>query len=386
MRGMLQKLLAVGFSTAVLVAAGCGEKPKPAERAKVPVVIATVEQKTVPLQLRAIGNVEALSNVAIKAQVSGQLTGVHFREGQDVKKGALLFTIDRRPFEAELSRAEATLAKDQAEAANARSMAARADKLFEEGVMAREQRDQLVAAGEAAQATVRADQAAVENAKVNLSYTTIESPLNGRTGTLMVHPGNLVKENDAGSVLTTINQISPIYVNFSVPERYLPEVKRFMAAGKIRVDAMAPDEEKPIAQGTVNFIDNAVDPATGTIKVKAAFENNDRRLWPGQFVDVVLTLMRQPNAITIPSVAVQTGQDGQYVYVVKSDSTVENRNIDVARTFGDESIIESGLQPGERVVTDGQLRLAPGTSVEIKPGLPASVDGVMSSESGSGGE
>lgn len=386
MKGMLEKLLAVGFSTGVLVAAGCGEKPKAAERVGVPVVIATVEQKTVPLQLRAIGNVEALSNVAIKAQVSGELTGVHFREGQDVKKGTLLFTIDRRPLEAELSRAEATLAKDEAEAANARSMAARADRLFEEGVIAREQRDQLMAAAEAAQATVRADRAAVQNAKVSLSYTSIYSPLNGRTGTLMVHPGNLVKENDDSSVLTTINQISPIYVNFAVPERYLPELKRFMAAGRIRVDALPPHESKPLAQGVISFIDNAVDPTTGTIKVKATFENSDRRLWPGQFVDVVLTLTQQPNAITIPSVAVQTGQQGQYVYVVKSDSTVENRNIDVERTFGEESIVEKGLQPGERVVTDGQLRLQPGAQVEIKPGVPASLDGVISSESGSGGE
>src|SRR5262249_10022681 len=189
------------LSVSAVIAAGCGDKPKTAERETVPVVISTVAQKTVPLQLRAIGNVEALSNVAIKTQISGELTGVHFREGQDVRKGTLLFSIDPRPFEAELSRAEAMLAKDEADAANAKSMAARADKLFDEGVMAREQRDQLAAAAEASQATVRADRAAVENAKLSLSYTSIYAPLTGRTGTLLVHTGNLVKENDASSVL-----------------------------------------------------------------------------------------------------------------------------------------------------------------------------------------
>lgn len=381
-----QPRLFILLAASALLAVGCGDKPKAAEREAVPVVISTVEQKTVPLQIRAIGNVEALSNVAIKTQISGELTGVHFREGQDVKKGTLLFTIDRRPFAAELSRAEATLAKDEAAAANARSMAARAEKLFDEGVMAREQRDQLSAAAESAQATVRADQAAVENAKLSLSYTSIYSPLNGRTGTLLVHVGNLVKENDTNSVLTTINQISPIYVNFALPERYLPELKRFIAAGKIRVQAMPPHEDKPLGQGVVTFIDNAVDATTGTIKVKATFENGDHELWPGQFVDVLLTLMQQPNAITIPSVAVQTGQQGQYVYVVKSDSTVENRNINVVRTYGQESIIEKGLQPGERVVTDGQLRLQPGARVEIKTGLPASVNSEASAAGGSGGE
>jgi membrane fusion protein, multidrug efflux system len=380
--------LFIVISAAVTFATGCGDdKPKAAERETVPVVISTVAQKTVPLQLRAIGNVEALTNVSIKTQISGELRGVHFREGQDVKKGTLLFTIDRRPFEAELSRAEATLAKDEAEAANAKSMAARADKLFDEGVMAREQRDQLASAAESAQATVRADRAAVENARLSLSYTSIYSPITGRTGNLLVHAGNLVKENDTSSVLTTINQISPIYVNFALPERYLPELKKFVAAGKVRVDAMPPHENTPLGQGVVTFIDNAVDATTGTIKVKATFENGDHQLWPGQFVDVVLTLMQQSNAITIPSVAVQTGQQGQYVYVVKSDSTVENRNINVVRTFGQESIIEKGLQPGERVVTDGQLRLQPGARVEIKSGLPASVNGLSSpSDSASGAE
>jgi len=382
-----KRWLAAWACAGSLLLSGCEDQPKAAAREALPVVVANVEQKTVPLQLRAIGNVEALSNVAIKAQISGELTGVHFREGQEVRKGELLFTLDRRPVEADLRRAEATLAKDEAEAANARSTAARAEKLFGEGVMAREQRDQLVAAGEASEAVVRADKAAVENAKLSLAYTTIYSPLTGRTGTLKVHAGNLVKANDDASVLTTINQISPIYVNFALPERHLPELKKFVVAGKVRVDAMPPHQETPLGQGVVTFIDNAVDATTGTIKVKATFANDDRQLWPGQFVDVVLTLMQQPNAITIPSVAVQTGQQGQYVYVVKSDSTVENRTINVVRTFGQESIIEKGLQPGERVVTDGQLRLHPGARVEIKSGLPASVNGLSSpSDNASGGQ
>jgi multidrug efflux system membrane fusion protein len=375
MRRMLEKLLAVGCATALLAVAGCSEKPK-AERSALPVVVATAEQKDVPLQLRAIGNVEALSSIAIKAQIDGELTGVHFREGQDVKKGAMLFTIERRPLEAELRRAEATLAKDEAEAANARSSAARAEKLFAEGVMAREQRDQLVAAAEATEAVVRADKAAVETARVNLSYARIAAPISGRTGTLRVHAGNLVKANDDASILTTINQISPIYVNFAIPEAHLQDLKGFMARGTLRVVAMPPHEDDPMGQGTVTFVDNAVDPTTGTIKLKATFENNDRRLWPGQFVDVVLTLTTQPDAITVPSVAVQTGQQGQYVYVIKSDSTVEDRPVSVARTFEQESIIEKGLAAGERVVTDGQLRLQPGAKVEIKSGLPANVIGL----------
>jgi multidrug efflux system membrane fusion protein len=383
MRRMLRTLLTVSLSTGTLLIAGCGEKPKP-ELSALPVVVATVEQKDVPLQLRAIGNVEALSSVAIKAQIDGELTAVHFREGQDVKKGALLFTIERRPLEAELRRAEATLAKDEAEAANARSSAARAEKLFAEGVMAREQRDQLVAAADATEAVVRADRAAVETARVNLGYARIAAPISGRTGTLRVHAGNLVKANDETSVLTTINQISPIYVNFAIPEIHLQEIKRFMARGRLRVQAMPPHEETAIAQGTVSFVDNAVDPTTGTIKLKATFENEDRRLWPGQFVDVVLTLTTQPDAITIPSVAVQTGQQGQYVYVVKSDSTVEDRQVSVLRTFEQESIIEKGLTAGERVVTDGQLRLQPGAKVEIKSGLPANVIGLPPA-SGNGG-
>jgi multidrug efflux system membrane fusion protein len=383
MRRMLEKLLAVGLSTGILLVAACGEKPR-AESAAVPVVVATVEQKDVPLELRAIGNVEALSSVAIKAQIDGELTGVHFREGQDVKKGALLFTIERRPVEAELRRAEATLAKDEAEAANARSSAARAEKLFEEGVMAREQRDQLVSAAEATDAVVRADRAAVETARVNLGYARIAAPISGRTGTLRVHAGNLVKANDDASVLTTINQISPIYVNFAVPETYLSDLKGYMAKGRIRVNAMPPKQETPLAQGTVTFIDNAVDPTTGMIKLKASFDNNDRKLWPGQFVDVVLTLAVEANAVTVPSAAVQTGQQGQYVYVIKSDSTVENRNVAVARTYEQDSIITKGLEAGERVVTDGQVRLQPGAKVEIKSGLPANVIGLPPA-SGNGG-
>jgi membrane fusion protein, multidrug efflux system len=379
------KRLVVYFSAGMLMVAGCGEKPK-AERPSIPVVVAAAWQKDVPLQLRAIGNVEALSSVAIKAQIDGELTGVHFREGQEVKKGAPLFTIERRPFQAALRRAEATLAKDEAEAANARTSAVRAEKLFAEGVMAREQRDQLVAAAEATEAVVRADKAAVETAKVDLGYATISAPISGRTGTLRVHAGNLVKANDEASILTTINQISPIYVNFAVPEAFLPELKRFLARGKIRVAATPPQEQAPIGQGTVTFVDNAVDPTTGTIKLKATFENADRRLWPGQFVDVVLTLTTQPDAITIPSVAVQTGQRGPYVYVVKSDSTVEDRAVSVARTFEQESIIEKGLEAGERVVTDGQVRLQPGAKVEIKSGLPASVIGTPPGSGSTRGE
>ena len=347
-----------------LLLAGCGQKQAPAVREAIPVMATTVAQKDVPLQVKAIGTVEAYSTVAVRSNVTGEITDVHFTEGQDVKKGQLIFTIDRRPFEAALNQAQANLARDIAQANNAQTQAERYTHLVQQGVVSRDQADSYRTAAETARAVVEADKAAVERAQVELSYCSIFAPINGRTGNLMIHQGNLVKANDT-PVMVSINQVAPIYVTFAIPEQNLADVKKYMAAGKLKVAAVIPNDARP-AEGQLSFVDNTVDTATGTIKLKGTFANDDRRLWPGQFVDAVLTLTTQPNALVVPSQAVQTGQQGQFVFVIKPDLTVESRPVTVGRSVENQSIILAGLQAGERVVTDGQLRLVPGAKVEIK--------------------
>jgi multidrug efflux system membrane fusion protein len=341
--------------------------------ASVPVTVAVAQQKDVPLQLNAIGTVEPYNTVGIKSQVNGAITSVNFKEGQDVKKGQLLFTIDRRPMEADLRRAEATLAKDSATAANDRAQAERYAALFKQGVVASQQADQMMAQANASEALVKADQAAVQNARVQLQYTSIYSPITGRTGNLMVQFGNVVKANPDNPIVT-IHQIEPTYVTFTIPEQFLGEVKRYMGNRKLGVTAAIPNDPAP-ATGTLTFIDNAVDKQTGTIKLKGTFVNSDRRLWPGQFANVTLTLAVQPNAITVPNEAVQTGQQGQFVFVIKDDNTAEVRQVTVARTIGNQSVIASGVQPGDKVVTDGQLRLVAGAKVEIRNSGPGPAPG-----------
>ena len=332
----------------------------------VPVLVATVEQKAVPLQLKAIGAVEAYSNVSVKTQVTGELTGVHFKEGADVSKGQLLFTLDKRPFEAALKQAQGMLARDQAQAANARNQANRSRALNQAGVVSKEEYDRMQSEADALDAAVLADQAAVENARVQLVYCSIYSPINGRTGPLLIHQGNMIKANDT-PFLVSINQVEPIYATFTVPEQNLAEIKRYSSRGKLRVQAFIPNDPRGPAEGWLSFIDNTVDQATGTIKLKGEFPNADRRLWPGQFVDVVLTLAQQPNAIVVPSQALQNGQQGQFVFVVKPDMTVEARPVVLDRSTDGQAVISKGLTPGEQVVTDGQLRLVPGvTKVELK--------------------
>jgi multidrug efflux system membrane fusion protein len=303
--------------------------------------------------------------VAIKSQVNGQITEVHFKQGQDVNKGDLLFALDPRQTEADLRRAENNLLRDEAQAKNNRVQSERYARLMQEGVVAKQQYDQFVSTAEASDAGVAADRDAVEFAKVQLQYTKIYAPISGRTGDLMIDLGNIVKANDTVS-LVTINQISPIYVNFSIPEQQLADVKRYSAAGSLHVQAVIAGQPDQPIEGSLSFIDNNVDQTTGTIKLKGTFTNADRRLWPGQFVDVVLTLTSQPNAIVVPSQAVQTGQQGQFVFVIKDDNTADMRPVSVKRTLGQESVIESGLKPGERVVIDGQIRLIKGSKVEIK--------------------
>jgi multidrug efflux system membrane fusion protein len=336
-------------------------------REAVPVLIATAMQKTVPLQIRAVGNVEAYSTVSVKSQVTGVVMQAHFKEGQDVKKGQLLFTIDPRPYDAALKQAEANLARDVAQLQNSREQARRYAELVKKEYVSKEQYDQIRANADAAEAVVQADQAAVENAKVQLSYCYIFSPLDGQVGTLLVNEGNLVRVNDA-TPLVVINQITPINVTFSVPEQNLADIRRHMATGSLKVAAQFQSDEGRPEQGSLAFVDNAVDRTTGTIKLKAEFKNGDRRLWPGQFINVALTLSTQSDAVVVPSEAVQVGQEGQHVFVVKPDNSVEVRPVVVARTAEGEAVIAKGLQPGEQIVREGQFLLGPESRIEIKGG------------------
>lgn len=372
MRNLTRALSLLSLAAVWTLVPGCSsQKAQSAAPSAVPVVVAAVEQKTVPIELRAIGNIQAYNTVQVKSQIAGEVTGVFFKEGDDVKQGQLLFTLDPRTYEADLQRLESTLARDQAEAANARAQATRYAKLMEDGVVAREQYDQYRTQAEATEAAVQADKSAAEYARLRLGYTKIYSPISGRTGSLLVHRGNVVKENDKDSVLVTINQISPIYAEFSVPERYLPRIKaQAAAAGKLQVQALPPGESAA-EDGTLSFVDNSVNQTTGTILLKGTFANPSRRLWPGQFVDVVLRLGERADALLVPSQAVQTAQQGQFVFVVKNDMKVEQRPVKVGEAVGGSTIIEQGVQAGERVVTDGQLRLVPDAPVEIRPAAPA---------------
>jgi len=322
-----------------------------------------------PLQIRAVGNVEAYSTVAVKSQVTGVLTQAHFKEGQNVKKGQLLFTIDPRPFEATLKQAEANLARDTAQLQNSREQARRYAELVKKQYVSQEQYDQIRANADAAEAVVQADQAAVENAKVQLSYCYIFSPIDGQVGSLLVNEGNLVRVND-GTPLVVINQITPINVTFSVPEQNLADIRRHMATGSLKVAAQFQSDEGRPEQGNLAFVDNAVDRTTGTIKLKAEFKNGERRLWPGQFINVALTLSTQLDAVVVPSEAVQVGQEGQHVFVVKPDNSVEVRPVVVARTNEGEAVIAKGLQAGEQIVREGQFLLGPGSRIEVRDGRP----------------
>jgi multidrug efflux system membrane fusion protein len=324
-------------------------------------------QKDVPVQLRAIGTAEAYSAVSVKTMVNGQIVKVGFREGQDVKKGDLIFVIDPRPYEAALMTAEANLARNLALKENAEKDVKRYVYLIEKDLVPKQQFDQVVSNAAALAAAVNADNAVVENTRVQLSYCFIRSPIDGRTGTLFIKEGNVVKAND--STLVTINQVTPIYITFSVPEQYLAGIRKYREARTLGVEAVIPGQEDQPARGALTFISNAVDNATGTIQLKGTFPNKDRRLWPGGFVNVTLTLATKPKAVLVPASAVQTGQSGQYIFVVRPDLTVESRPVVTGETGAGETVIEKGVQAGERVVTDGQLRLVPGSRVEIKAGL-----------------
>ena len=411
-------------AAAALASAGCSDRaggaPPAAAPAAVPVGVATVERKMVPLQVVTVGNVQAYTTVGVKSQIAGQITKVHFTEGREVKRGDLLFTLDPRPFEASLRQNEANVAKDvaqrrQAEATlgqrgaevtqalanlerdlaqmeNARVQEQRYRDLAKKEFIAREQYDQVrtnfaalqavvqasraavenarasaraaEAAVENAQAAITGNEAMVESARLQLAYTAIRAPMDGRTGNLLAQVGNVVKSGE-DAPLVVIVQVQPIYVSFSVPEQQLTAINSYRARGTLTVEARI-DGGRRTAAGTLTFVNNTVDPTTGTIQLKATFPNADDALWPGQFVDVVLMLASEA-AVVVPAEAVQAGQQGSFVFVVKPDLTVESRRVKVGRRLPRELVIEEGLQAGERVVTDGQLRLVPGARVEIKP-------------------
>lgn len=359
------RLLAAALCAAAMASASCARQARMPPREAVPVQVGTVARREMPIEVGAIGHVESVATVAVKAQVGGQITEVLFREGQDVKKGDRLLTIDPRPFESALVQAKANLERDRATARSAQEDVKRYADLVAKDYVTHQQFDQAKAAADAAEATVKADTAAVENARLQLEYCSVRSPIDGRTGSLLVQIGNVVKAND-DRTLVQINQIRPILVSFAVPETHFGEITRRSRAGRLTVSATPQDGGAP-ARGELAFVDNAVNASTGTIQLKATCPNGDERLWPGQFVNVVLTLGTEPDVVVVPSQAVQTGQAGSYVFVVKSDLTVESRSVTIRRTQGPLAVVSKGLTGGERVVTDGQLRLSPGALVEVKP-------------------
>jgi len=359
---------ALAVVAAMLVNGCSGGANKGAGGAGAPVLVAPAVETNVPVLINPppVGHVMPYSTVTIRPQIGGVISQVHFQEGQEVKKGDLLFTIDPRPMQAALDAARAALARDQAQLENAKIQFDREQKLFDQKLVSQDEFDTSKAGLDALIGTVAADHAAITNADLNLEFTGIRAPFDGRTGSLQFHEGNVVKAPD--DTLLTINQIHPIYVAFAVPEQYLPEIKREMREKTLKVMATFQNMDAP-PQGELTFIDNAVDTTTGTIQLKATFSNEDSTLWPGQFVQVALTLSDLTNVVVVPSQAVQTGQNSQFVYVVKPDQTAEERPVTIGITYQGETVVQSGLQAGETVVTDGQLRLEPGVKVSIKSAI-----------------
>ncbi len=354
-------------------------------RPPAPVVVSTVEQRDVPVQITAIGNVEAYQTVQIRSQVNGQIEKIYFKEGEDVRQGQLLYSLDKRPFQAELEQAIGNLKRDEAQAANAKLQAARYSDLEKQGVISSEVADLQRTQSNSTSAAVDADQAAVDAAKVQLRYTDIYAPIDARTGALMINVGNLVKANDT-PFLVQLNQIAPIYVTFTVPEVRLAEVRQFVAKG-LKVLAYPKGQSSSQSEGVLTFIDNGVDPQTGTVKLKATFQNKDKRLWPGEFVNVVLNLSNVKDAITVPTKAVQAGQMGEYVFVVTAEGTAVPHQITPLGTYQNLTLVKSGLAAGDTVIVDGQLRVAPNGKVTIQSSLPPNAvvgSGLNSSDTATG--
>jgi multidrug efflux system membrane fusion protein len=359
----------------VFVLSGCGNKEQvqgaggSGGRPPAPVVVASVEQRDIPVQIQAIGNVEAYQTVQIRSQVNGQIQKIFFKEGEDVREGQPLFQLDKRPFQADLEKATGQMKHDQAQAENSRIQAERYSGLEKQGIVSHEQAEQLRAQAKADGSAVEADKAAVDAARVQLQYTDIVAPINARAGTLMINLGNLVKANDT-PYLVQLNQVTPIYVTFSVPEANLDRVRHHFSSGQLKVLAFPKGQADTPADGRLTFIDNGVDTTTGMLKLKGTFQNRDRRLWPGEFVDVALVLSTQKSALVVPTKAIQTGQQGEYVYVVTADSTAQSRPVKTAGAYQNLTLIADGLKPGERVIVNGQLRVAPNAKVMVQGDLP----------------
>lgn len=361
----------VAVAAGVVAHLASGRKPEPNRRTEVaPVTVAEVIQKDIPVQIRAIGKVEPYAKVSIKARVTGELKSVHFKEGQEVKAGDLLFTIDPRPFQVALQEAQARLTKNIALSQKVEKDFQRHESLSKGGYISREQFDQTRANADAMKATLEADKAAVESAKLQLNYCYIRSPITGRTGSLQADVGTMIKANDDKGGMLDIVQILPIYVDFSVPEQHLSEIKRYMSRGPLHLEASIPDDQGPPEQGELTFLDNEVNRMTGTIRLRGTFANRNKRLWPGQFVKTVLTVTTRPNALVVPYPAIQKGQKGEFVFVIDKDLKAEIRPVVVGTTLNGEAVIEKGLTAGERVVTDGQIRLFQGAKVTLKEGPP----------------
>jgi multidrug efflux system membrane fusion protein len=394
---LFPKIALIPFLAGIALLATACQSKQPARAAgpgggmpAVPVLLGEAASESVPVEIRVVGNVEPSQTVQIKSQVAGELTSAHFTEGQNVEKGQLLLEIDARPYEdalrqadaavardrALLAQAEATLARDIASSKNADADSDRYTQLQKEGVVSRQQADQSRTSADVLKESIHADRAAIDSsrasldadvaavsaAKLNLSYCRIEAPVSGRTGNLLVQPGNLVKVNDVA--LVVINRIAPVFVSFSVPEEHLAEIRsRYASGAKLPIEASPQDAPGAPSHGVLTVVDNTVDTTTGTIRLKGTFPNEDRRLWPGQFVNVVLTLDTQRDATVVPSEAVQAGPRGSFIYVVKADQTVEPRPVTVGRTLERRVVIDKGLTPGETIVTDGQLLLFPGAKV-----------------------
>jgi multidrug efflux system membrane fusion protein len=346
-----------------LALAGCSGKPPPPPDPTVPVSVATVERKAVPELLTAVGSVEAINSVAIKSLVDGQLLESHVKDGESVKKGQLLFKIDPRPAQAALAQVNAALAKDVAARNLAQAQVNRYQPVAAKGFISADQMQQYLTAFEAAAASVKVDQANVEAAKLTVAYSDIHAPIDGRAGRILVQAGNLVKANDTQALLT-LNQLAPIFVNFAVPGQHVDRVRAAQAKGILAVQASSDGIEGRIS-GELSFVDNAIDPATNTVKLRAAFANADERLWPGQFVDIELTLGSDADALAIPDAAVKAGPNGTYVFVVKPDGHAEQRPVTVTRSVNGDAMIGKGLTVGESVVTDGQSRLIDGSKVKV---------------------
>lgn len=352
-------------------AAGCARQEKVARSSRpVPVQTGKAVQKDLPVQQGSIGTVQPLRTVGVKSQVDGVIAQIHFREGDEVKAGDALVTLDRRPYENSVRSAEAELANARALEAQAVADEERYRTLVEQQTVSKEQYAQYHARAESARATVNAREAALANARLQLGYTEIRAPIDGRTGELNLHEGALVKANDAGQPILTINQLAPISVAYSVPEAVLGRVREAMRTGPVKVAVSPRSGPSEPLDGRLDFVDNTVDPTTGTILLKAIFDNADRRLWPGEFVEVATVVGEDRGATVVPATAVQTGQLGSQVFVVKADSTVELRAVRIGRQTEDEIIIQEGVRPGETVVTDGQLRLVPGAKVESRTPPP----------------